>query len=53
MASASEISEEDEENAIINGDKVFNACEGIKRSASDSKIKKLRRKISRSLRLCK
>jgi len=28
MASASEISEEDEENAIINGDKVFNACEG-------------------------
>lgn len=51
MASASEISEEDEENAIINGDKVFNACEGIKRSASDSKIKKLRRKISQSLRL--
>lgn len=54
MASAAEdneICEEDEDNTANNVDKVSTACEGMKRSSSDSKIKKLRRKISQGLRL--
>ncbi|KAL9958511.1 hypothetical protein ACROYT_G035537 [Oculina patagonica] len=52
MASAAEnndMCEEEEESTVNNGETTLK--EGLKKSSSDSKIKKLRRKISQGLRL--
>lgn len=50
-AESNEICEEDEDNTANNNEQVSVPSEGLRRSSSDSKIKKLRRKISQGLRL--